>query len=252
MVRDDVVEAVAAESVWMAALLSGLDDADWQRESRCQGWSIADVVTHLAQTDEIAVASLDGTFREAAGRFGSGVEGATIDEIVDGMIARDRGASSADVHRRWTVTVDTLIASLAAAHPHRRVEWVSGELSVRTLAATRLAEMWIHGGDVAAAVGVEQPPTERLRHIARLAWRTLPYAFERAGKQLAGPVAVELTAPDGETWSLVPDGPAATTISGPALDFCLVAARRVDPGSTALHAAGQDAVAALELVRTYA
>jgi uncharacterized protein (TIGR03084 family) len=252
MSGDDVVAAVAGESAWMAKLLADLEDADWARESRCPGWTVADVVTHVAQTNELAVASLDGTFAEVAGRFANDVQGPTIDDVVDGMVARERGVSSADVHRRWTSAVETLNASLAAADLHRRVPWVSGEITVQTLAATRLAEMWIHGGDVAAAVGAEQLPTERLRPIARLAWRTLPYAFSRAGRQLGGPVAVELTAPDGDIWSFVPDAPAATTISGPALDFCLVAARRVDHQMTALHGDGPDASAALELVRTYA
>ena len=54
-----------------------------------------------------------------------------------------------------------------------RVTWVAGELSARSLATTRLAETWIHTGDVADALGVSLVPTDRLRQIARLAWRTL-------------------------------------------------------------------------------
>ena len=84
------------------------------------------------------------------------------------------------------------------ADPHARVTWVAGELSIHTLATTRLAETWIHTGDVADAVDVMLVPTDRLRHIARLAWRTLPYAFGRAGRELSGPVAFELIGPDGE------------------------------------------------------
>jgi hypothetical protein len=41
-------------------------------------------------------------------------------------------------------------------------------------------------------------------------------------------------------------------IDGPAVDFCLVAARRVDPAETSLRGAGPDADAVLALVRTYA
>ncbi len=63
-----------------------------------------------------------------------------------------------------------------------RVTWVSGQLSLHTLTATRLSEAWIHTGDIASALGVDLAPTDRLRHIARLAWRTLPYAFDRAGR----------------------------------------------------------------------
>ena len=58
---------------------------------------------------------------------------------------------------------------LAESDPHLRVDWVAGQLSIRTLVATRLAECWIHSGDVADAVGRAQLPTDRLEHIARLA-----------------------------------------------------------------------------------
>lgn len=87
-------------------------------------------------------------------------------------------------------------------------------------------------------------------HIARLAWRTLPYAFERAGWELRGPVALELEG-RGETWQFVPDATPSTTIRGGAFDLCLVAARRLEPEETGLQAEGPDAAAVLELVRTY-
>ena len=129
---------------------------------------------------------------------------------------------------------------------------MAGELSVRTLVTTRLAETWIHTGDVAYGLGVELQPTERLRHIARLAWRTLPYAFARAGRDLSGPVAFELRGPTGEQWDFVPDDSALTTVRGEGAELCLVAARRTDPTDTTLTGEGPDADAVLKLVRTYA
>ena len=129
---------------------------------------------------------------------------------------------------------------------------MAGELAAITLATTRLAETWIHTGDVAAGLGRDLIPGGWLRPIARLAWRTLPYAFTRAGQTLSGPVALALTAPDGATWEFTPEGPPATTVSGPALDFCLLAARRIPPSDTTLVATGPDAAAVLELVRTFA
>ena len=154
--------------------------------------------------------------------------------------------------RRWRSGAAALRTALAASDPHRRVDWVAGQLSTRTLAATRLAECWIHAGDVADAVGAAQRSTDRLEHVARLAWRTLPYAFERAGRHLAGPVAFELGAPSGRRWSFVPDTPPTTVIEGPGDQLCLVAARRVSPDETSLRGSGPDSAAVLELVRTYA
>ena len=91
-----------------------------------------------------------------------------------------------------------------------------------------------------------------MRHIARLAWRTLPYAFEQAGIPMHGPVALDLTAPGGEHWRFAPDDPARTTIEGSAADFCAVAARRIEPDATGLVGHGPDAADVLRLVRTYA
>ena len=122
----------------------------------------------------------------------------------------------------------------------------------RTLASTRLSECWIHTGDIADALGVALAPTDRLWHVARLAWRTLPYAFDRADTTMNGPVALELTGPDGEQWRFDPESPALTTIRGSAVEFCDVAGRRVDPAETDLVATGPDAAAVLRLVRTYA
>ena len=116
-----------------------------------------------------------------------------------------------------------------------------------------VAVTWIHTGAVAGGLGRDVTSSAaRLQPIARLAWRTLPYAFSSAGKVMAGPVALQLTAPDGAVWEFASDEPAATTVSGPALDFCLVAARRVPASETALVATGPDGAAVLDLVRTFA
>jgi hypothetical protein len=69
---------------------------------------------------------------------------------------------------------------------------------------------------------------------------------------MAGPVAFHLTSPSGERWDFEPDEPAVTTISGPVVDMCEVAGRRMGAADTVLAGEGPDAEAVLELVRTYA
>ena len=62
----------------------------------------------------------------------------------------------------------------------------------------------------------------------------------------------DLTAPDGVTsWEFGPDG-AGSAISGPAGDFCRVAAQRMTPEQSGLTASGAHGPAALRLLRTYA
>jgi len=248
-----ILTALAEQHAELVALLDGLDETDWQRPTRCEGWNVADVVLHLAQTDELALASAQRRYDEGlAALAGGAVPQGNVDDGAAAMVARERGQTSAAVLERWRSGAAMLNETLAASDPHERVRWVAGELSTHTLATTRLAECWIHTGDVADAVGVVQPATDRLEAIARLAWRTLPYAFARAGRRLTGPVSFDLRAPSGARWHFAPDDPPATTIEGDGGELCLVAARRITPAETSLRGTGPDAGAVLELVRTYA
>lgn len=253
----EIVDALEAQHAELAGLLEPLDDDGWQRPSPCPGWSVADVVLHLAQTDEMAVASVEGRMPEhMAGVGGSLAESmpvpGSVDDGAGAMVEVERGAPPAEVYRRWRTGATLLATRLRSADPHARLTWVAGELAARTLATTRLAETWIHTTDVAAALGVDLAPTDRLRHIARLAWRTVPYAFARAGRAAPGPVAFRLTGPDGSAWTFEPSEPAETVITGPAVDLCLLAGQRLRPDATTLRGTGPDAAGVLDLVRTYA
>jgi uncharacterized protein (TIGR03084 family) len=243
-----VLDALGQQHDELAGLLAERTPDEWARPTRCEGWDVADVVLHLAQTDGYAIASVRGELGTRAVFEGAG----DVDAGAAELVARERGASGADVGARWAATAAELRAILRASDAHRRVRWVTGMLSTYSLASTRLAECWIHTGDVADAFGVALAPSERLRHIARLAWRTLPYAFRREGRELHGPVAFELRSPAGERWDFVPEEPPATVIHGDAFELCQVAARRVDPHETNLQGRGLDADAVLTVVRTYA
>jgi uncharacterized protein (TIGR03084 family) len=252
---DAVVAALAAQQGELSGLLDGLSDAGWHAPTRCPGWDVADVVLHLAQTDELAIGSATGRLAAVvAGLAEAGwpAAAASVDDTVASMVERERGLSTAGLLARWSSGAARLLDVLDGMDLSARVTWVAGELSARTLATTRLAETWIHAGDVASALGVTLPPTDRLRPIARLAWRTLPYAFASAGRTLTGPVAFRLTSPGGETWDFLPEEPAVTTIRGSAADLCAVAARRVDASATSLRGEGPDHEDVVSLVRTYA
>ena len=256
-----VADALAAQHAALADVLDPLTDDDWARPSWCDGWSVSDVVLHLAQTDEMALASLEGRFAAALDAFIAGLPpgtpGANVDEGAGALVAHERGAPAADVHARWQAGSQALQAAVAATDPHARTPWVVGEMSVQSLTTTRLAESWIHTADILDAFGERPGPADRLWHIARLAWRTVPYAFARAGVDAPGPVVFELDAPAGP-WRFAPDelderdDDTPTILRGTALDLCRVAGQRADAPSTTLTAEGPDATNLLALVRTFA
>ena len=248
---DELLDDLAAQHAELAEVLTALGPGRWDEPSRCAGWSVSDVVLHLAQTDEMALASLDDRLEEhlraKAGAFASA-------EDVDGgaglLVEAERGDPAEVVVRRWQAASAAMRAAFAMSDPHRRVTWVAGQLAVQTLATTRLAEAWIHTRDVSVAAGADLPVPDRIRHIARLAWRTLPYAFAQAGRELSGPVTFELSGPSSQAWTFG-DG-TGTVVRGTAFELCEVAGQRADATRTGLTAEGPDAAAVLQLVRTFA
>ncbi|MGH8931663.1 MAG: maleylpyruvate isomerase family mycothiol-dependent enzyme [Egibacteraceae bacterium] len=248
---DRICGALAAQHDELDALISGLTEDEWNRPSRCPGWTVCDVVLHLAQTDELTVSSGEGRFAEAMTSL-AGRSASTIDEAAAAAVARERGAPGSAVYGRWRAAAEAVRAFFGGCDPKDRFSWVTGQLAARTFATTRLAETWIHTGDIAVPLDIDLPATDRLWHVARLAWRTLPYAFAQAGYAARGPVGVRLTTGDGSAWEFGLDSDPLTTVRGSALEFCLVAGRRLDPHASTLAAEGPDGQAVLDLVRTYA
>jgi uncharacterized protein (TIGR03084 family) len=248
---DELLADLSGQHAELDGLLAGREQHEWRRRSPCVGWDVADVVVHLHQTDELALVSLRGGL-DAAIESVTGADPSAVDRAADASVAAVRGRPGAEILARWRASAAELRTTFARTDPRARLQWVVGTLSAHTLAATRLAECWIHTTDVAAALGVTVPPTDRLRPIARLAWRTVPYAFAHGGEEPHGAVGFDLVGPSGDAWRFGLDDDPPTVVTGPAIDLCLVAGRRREPAATALRATGPDSEAVLRLVRTYA
>jgi uncharacterized protein (TIGR03084 family) len=241
-----VFDDLAAEQERLEGILDGLDEAQWRSPSGAAGWTIADVVLHLAQSEESVVATVSGDPRTGLGA----AVGDTVDERVASLVRAERAAPDV-VFGRWRQARRAALDALRAADPDRPLPWVAAPVKPATLATTRLAEHWAHGLDITGPLGLEFPDTERLRHVAWLAHRTLPYAMTLAGEEPAQ-VWCELTGPDGvSVWQFGPPG-AESAIAGPAGGFCRVAARRLAPADAGLTVSGPHGATALRLLRTYA
>jgi uncharacterized protein (TIGR03084 family) len=247
-----IVGAVAEQQRELDSLLARLDHSGWETPSACPGWSVADVVLHMAQTNEMATASARGELPGWMANAYEGLRPATdIDDGAALMVDKERGAQPDELEARWRASCRDLNRALLACDPSARLQWVAGELAARTLGSTRLAETWLHTLDVSDGLGVDLEPTDRIQPIARLAWRTIPYAFQRAGRAAPGPVAFRLISPSGAAWDYGDDD-APTRVTGRGYELCLVAGQRRSAADTDLVGEGPRADEVLELVRTFA
>ncbi len=241
-----IFDDLEAEQDRLETILDELDEDEWLSPSAAAGWSVADVVLHLAQTEEAVVASAAASATTGDPPWRSGEP---TDDLAERLVATER-AAPAEVFDRWRAARQSAVAALRAADPEQRLSWAAAPLKPQTLATTRLAEHWAHGLDITGPLGIAFPDTDRLRHICWLGHATLPYGFRVAGEQ-PGEVFCELAAPSGATWRF--GEPAAdSTISGPAGAFCRVGAHRLSPEESGLVTTGPHGSAALRVLRNYA
>ena len=102
------------------------------------------------------------------------------------------------------------------------------------------------------ALGVDRPATERLRSIAHIGVRTRDFAFSVNGlAPTPDPFLVELSAPDGSTWSWGPQD-AAQRVTGSARDFCMLVTQRRPRAELDVTAHGDDAERWLSIAQAFA
>ncbi|MDI2125895.1 TIGR03084 family metal-binding protein [Yinghuangia seranimata] len=244
----DILLDLKAEGDALDALVAELTPEQWGIRTTAEGWTIANQVEHLAASDDLA--TLAGRDPEAFRAAEAGVV-AMLQTAMDAVGPQVPGETPADLLARWRAGRAGVLEALGGHPPGTRLPWLGSSLSPGAIATGRLMELWAHGGDVADALGVRREPTARLRHVAWLGVKTRDHAFRIYGLPVPeGEFRVELTGPDGDLWTFGPPG-AAQTVTGPGLDFALLAVRRVHRDDTALKATGPDADRWLDIAQTF-
>jgi uncharacterized protein (TIGR03083 family) len=110
-----IFDDLRAEQDRLQGILAGLDDAQWVSASAAAGWTVADVVLHLAQTEEAVLASASG-----AGLGLARVPGTALDEVIDQLVRAER-AAPARVFQRWRTARAAAMAAVRAADPQQRL-----------------------------------------------------------------------------------------------------------------------------------
>lgn len=245
----ELLDDLAAESADLRGLVADLDPSGWRTPTPAAGWTIGDQISHLAYFDDAAVMSAADPDRfrvELAAAAGSGQLSA------DDIAARHADLTGADLLAWFDSSRQRLIQSFGDLDPADRLPWFGPPMSAASSVTARIMETWAHGQDVADALGVTRRPTGRLRHIAHIGVRALPFSFAVNGLAVPEePVRVELTWSGGQAWTWGPAG-SANLVTGPALDFCLLVTQRRHRDDTAIEARGEVAGRWLSVAQAFA
>ena len=225
---------LAAEQASLDHLVASLTAGQWRRPTPSPGWTVADQIGHLSYFDRagaLAIAHPD-RFAEEFTLLVGALEDPGVDEFTLGAFRRLECDLQLELWRHHRAQ---LLAAAEGLAEDVRIPWYGPPMSGRSFLAARLMETWAHGLDVADALGLARPATDRLRHVAQLGVITRRWSYTVRGEEPPpGTVRVELTGPSGDRWVWGDEG-ADDVVRGPAEDFCQVVTQRRHLDDTGLE-----------------
>ncbi|NNC75081.1 MAG: maleylpyruvate isomerase family mycothiol-dependent enzyme [Acidimicrobiia bacterium] len=252
----EILSDLVAEQQALDQFLQRANDRHWKLPTPAEGWSVLDQVSHLAHVDSFAAEVIEGGQAVLAA-----AKVTDIDEWTARGVAMGKGRRHQEIVEWWRAGRASLVDALSRREAKDRIPWVLGPMSARAFATLRLMETWAHGLDLKDAlvdylkIGEEEDDpyadTPRIRHVAWLAHRMLPFAFADAGEEFPeSGIRVELVGPKFSRWVYGSED-TDQVIKGHAGEFCRVAVQRLEADETGLKTEGDSAETALGLLRAY-
>lgn len=224
-------EPYAGRVAAMDALLASAVDDDWARVI-VEGWTLQELVAHLAAKDGLLAASV-----------GAPVLGPAIDALdAMGRTAQvqeyERARSPEQTRRDWRAQADALCRHLADLDPATVATLDGVDAPVGDHILARGLETWVHTDDAASTAGLRlpHPIPGHIHPTADLCARLLPWTMLLAGLDAGGrAVHLTLTGPGGGEWHVpldvadtTPVEPAAA-ITADVVAFCFLLGGRGEP-----------------------
>ena len=206
--RDQVIPGLTEEFARFAELIEGLDEGSWQKATRCEGWTVADVAAHTV-----------GTVSDVAqGRFAELAQ--TNPSPSARQVEERKGRSAAELAAELR---ESSVAFLRLGEAFDDAAWngpapggIAG--TVGDGAEAIWYDTYVHGEDIRDALGL---PSEKGAGIAP----SLSHIATALTQQGWGPATLAL---DGQPEFPVGDG-SGKRITGDPLEFVLAATGRGDP-----------------------
>jgi len=203
---DDQLVPVTRQKLRFAAMLAGLDADDWRAPSRCEHWTVQDVVTHLVGVNAYWQLSIEAGLAGNPTRMLDGFDPAATPEL---LIAGQRSLSPAEVLDQLVASHDGLLGVIGAlddAGWSTVAETPAGHVPIRLLVQHSLWDNWIHERDVALPLGLTPPiEADEVASSMRYAAAVSPGFLLSAGSRIDGRFAVDATEPDTSFWLEIDD-----------------------------------------------
>jgi uncharacterized protein (TIGR03083 family) len=181
----------------LAGLLAELDDEQWATASRCDGWTVQDVIAHLTTTNQFWAFSIDAGLQGAPSTFLAEFDPvASPAQLVDAV----RSWTPAETLARFTEASEALAATVAGIDGEQwsaLAETPPGHLAVELLALHALWDAWIHERDIRVPLGLDpvDEPDEILGSLVYVA-ALGPAFLALDGSERRGTLEVRTTHPD--------------------------------------------------------
>lgn len=158
----DILDAEAAR---LDRFFGGLDDAGWARPSRCEGWSVRDVLGHLAGEELYNHACLDHTVQDLLTRLSkAGVSG--FNDFNEWSVRQRRGMPVADVLEEWRVKNGETRRRMRELGPDGLLDTMAGPYPCGLQAFHYDSEYATHADDVGAPVPESEADDRTLWRVA--------------------------------------------------------------------------------------
>lgn len=197
----DRIAAVRKERDDLMAFCHGLSAEDWSKPSRCEGWSVQDVVAHMA-------AIAHGVFTPWMLKF---MTAKSLERNNDSDVDARRSRPPAEVlgeYEKWSSRMVKLLA-LGQRPPLSKAPFKVGELGVYPMALVASASVFdthlhLHH-DLAPAVGrtVSSPGPETIAVVNEWVLEGIPKMCKEALSFMDRPVTITLDGPGGGSWAVV-------------------------------------------------
>jgi uncharacterized protein (TIGR03083 family) len=196
-VREPGDHPVRQQRIRLGRVLAELSDDEWGRQSRCEEWTVQDVVSHLISTNRFWKASIEAGLAGTPTTFL-----ATFDPVTSPLetTRRARGTPPAQTLAEYLATTAELVEVVDALEGDRwdaPAEAPTGHVPIRLVADHSLWDAWVHERDILLPLG-RHPVVDDVEVLTALRYTAaLGPAFAAcAGAAPPPPIELRATGPD--------------------------------------------------------